>query len=247
MDNETKDVEKRSCEICGADIPPRTGRGRQAKICGSAECKAERVRRHMRAYYNKIKQTPEYQAWVASPEYKARVASPEYKAKQAKRYRDIRARVASDPEYSEVWHAQLRERARRERQRRDSDPVLRQQYLEKERERAKRRRNEEREHIMPRKSYASVRDVLEDTSGADENMKVRSELMLALCAQLKQSGMTQAQAARRWGVASARVSGLVNGKINFFSLDTLFRMAAKAGLRVRVSIQADCNNEAPPA
>ncbi|MNL75849.1 hypothetical protein D3C87_2017200 [compost metagenome] len=42
--------------------------------------------------------------------------------------------------------------------------------------------------------------------------------------------MTQIQAAELFGVTQPRISDLVRGKINLFSLDTLMDMAAAAGM-----------------
>ena len=56
--------------------------------------------------------------------------------------------------------------------------------------------------------YASVWDALEATPGAAENMRVRSALMQELVAYIAASGMTQVQAAQRFGVTQPRISDL---------------------------------------
>jgi predicted XRE-type DNA-binding protein len=55
---------------------------------------------------------------------------------------------------------------------------------------------------------------------------------------LGRSRMTQAEAAKVLGVTQARVSDLKRGKINRFSMDLLFRLAARAGLKPKLKLAA---------
>lgn len=50
--------------------------------------------------------------------------------------------------------------------------------------------------------------------------------------------MTQTQAAIALGVTQPRISALMRGRINLFSLDTLVKMATAAGLHVAMHIDA---------
>jgi predicted XRE-type DNA-binding protein len=50
-------------------------------------------------------------------------------------------------------------------------------------------------------------------------------------------GMSQQEAATLLGVTQPRVSKLVRGKINFFALDKLVNMAARAGLGVTLTVE----------
>ena len=68
-----------------------------------------------------------------------------------------------------------------------------------------------------------------------ENLRIRSELMARLRRMIEAEGMTQAAAARRFGVTQPRISNLVRGRIELFSIDTLVNMLAKAGVRVTVT------------
>jgi predicted XRE-type DNA-binding protein len=47
---------------------------------------------------------------------------------------------------------------------------------------------------------------------------------------------TQAEVARRFGVAQPRVSDLMRGKVDLFGLDTLVDMAVAAGLHIEMRI-----------
>ncbi|AIO32052.1 XRE family transcriptional regulator [Burkholderia pseudomultivorans] len=91
---------------------------------------------------------------------------------------------------------------------------------------------------MTEKRYPSVWDAIEGTPAEAENMKLRSELMIALKQRLAQLELSQAQAAQLLGVTQPRVSDLMRGKINLFGLDALVNMAAAAGLRVDLQVRA---------
>lgn len=89
---------------------------------------------------------------------------------------------------------------------------------------------------MSDRCFASVWDAIEDTPQEAENMKLRSVLMMALKDHIARTGMSQAQAARLFGVTQPRVSDLMRGKIDLFALDALVNMAAAAGLRVEMRV-----------
>ena len=89
---------------------------------------------------------------------------------------------------------------------------------------------------MKNERFASVWDAIEDTPEEAENMKLRSALMMALKAHLLRSGLSQAQAAKLFGVTQPRVSDLTRGKVDLFGLDALVNMAAAAGLRIEMRV-----------
>ena len=89
---------------------------------------------------------------------------------------------------------------------------------------------------MSKQRHASVWDAIEDTPAEVENMKLRSELMMALKKHIIRTEMSQAQAARLFGVTQPRVSDLMRGKINLLGLDALVNMAAAADLRVEMRV-----------
>jgi predicted XRE-type DNA-binding protein len=49
--------------------------------------------------------------------------------------------------------------------------------------------------------------------------------------------LTQARAAKLFGVSQPRISDLMRGKINLFSIDNLVRLLAAAGLRVDLKVK----------
>lgn len=63
-----------------------------------------------------------------------------------------------------------------------------------------------------------------------EVMKLRAEVMIRTAQQLKNRGWTQAEAARQLGITQPRVSRLIKGRAEDFSLDMLLTLATRAGL-----------------
>ena len=70
-----------------------------------------------------------------------------------------------------------------------------------------------------------------------ENLRIRSAMMRALVAFIRKEKLTQAQAAKLLGVTQPRVSDLMRGKIQLFSIDNLVVLLAAAGLRVDLKIK----------
>ncbi|WP_374533075.1 helix-turn-helix domain-containing protein [Phenylobacterium sp.] len=89
---------------------------------------------------------------------------------------------------------------------------------------------------MSDERFARVWDAIESDPGQAENMKLRSQLMMALRDHIAQEGLSQAAAAKLFGVTQPRVSDLVRGKIDLFSLDALVNMLAAAGLHIELQV-----------
>lgn len=68
-----------------------------------------------------------------------------------------------------------------------------------------------------------------------QNLLLRAQLMSRI--REAAEGLTQAEAARRFGVTQPRINDLLRGKIERFSLDALVNMLAKAGLRVAIQVR----------
>ena len=83
---------------------------------------------------------------------------------------------------------------------------------------------------MKSQTFTSVWDAIEDTPQAAASMKGRSTLLMELSNVIQKRGMTQAEAAEFFGVTQPRISDLMRGKIDLFSLDTLMNMASTAGM-----------------
>ena len=89
-----------------------------------------------------------------------------------------------------------------------------------------------------RRSSGNVFRDLWFTEADAENLRIRSELMARLRKVIDEGGLTQARAARLLGVSQPRVSDLVRGRIELFSIDALVNLLARAGMRVTVKAQA---------
>jgi predicted XRE-type DNA-binding protein len=67
-----------------------------------------------------------------------------------------------------------------------------------------------------------------------ENLKLRADLMIELRKLIERRELTQVEAAALLGVTQPRISDLVRGKIDRFSIDTLVAMLGHAGVRVQL-------------
>ena len=69
-------------------------------------------------------------------------------------------------------------------------------------------------------------------------LQMRANLMSDLRLYIEKHKLTQSAAAKRLGIAQSRVSDLVRGKWDKFSLDMLITLAARAGQRPSLVMQA---------
>lgn len=67
-------------------------------------------------------------------------------------------------------------------------------------------------------------------------MAMRAELMATLRETIAEHGWTQAQASEHLGIGQSRVSDLVRGKRDKFSLDMLVALATRAGKHVGLAV-----------
>jgi predicted XRE-type DNA-binding protein len=84
--------------------------------------------------------------------------------------------------------------------------------------------------------FANVWDAIADTPEEAANLTVRSDLMMKIEEIVKESGWTQAEAAKRCGVTQPRINDLLRGRISRFSLDALVNIASALGRKVTVSL-----------
>ena len=66
------------------------------------------------------------------------------------------------------------------------------------------------------------------------NLTARAELMSAIAHHIVERGWTQTEAAEVLGVSQPRVSDLMNGKLDLFSIDALANMLPLVGLKIEV-------------
>ncbi len=86
-----------------------------------------------------------------------------------------------------------------------------------------------KEHISKSKGNVFVKlDLPPEEATA---LAMRADLMAKLCKLIAERGWTQQEAAERLGVTQSRVSDLVRGRWDKFSLDMLVMLAARVGQR----------------
>lgn len=69
-------------------------------------------------------------------------------------------------------------------------------------------------------------------------LKMRSDLMSDLRLYIERNKLTQAEAAIQFGVTQSRVSDLVRGKWEKFSLEMLITLEARVGRKVKMRLAA---------
>ena len=69
-----------------------------------------------------------------------------------------------------------------------------------------------------------------------ENLKLRSELMIAIRTWVKDNGLTQTEAARRLNTTQPILNDAIRGRYEKFTIDRLVKMLDAAGLHVSVSV-----------
>ncbi|MBX3279819.1 MAG: XRE family transcriptional regulator [Acidobacteria bacterium] len=69
-------------------------------------------------------------------------------------------------------------------------------------------------------------------------LQMRSRLISDLRIYIEDNGLTQAQAAERFGISQSRVSDLVRGKWEKFSLEMLITLEARIGRKIRMELAA---------
>jgi predicted XRE-type DNA-binding protein len=94
---------------------------------------------------------------------------------------------------------------------------------------------------MPTKIRHSSGNVFRDLGFSpteSANLRLRSDLMTELDKVIKRRRLTQAKAAVLFGVSQPRVSDLVRGRIERFSVDTLVAMLGNAGVRIELVVRS---------
>jgi predicted XRE-type DNA-binding protein len=90
--------------------------------------------------------------------------------------------------------------------------------------------------VRARRSTGNVFKDLGFGEDEAENLKIRADLMIEVSKLIEAQGLTQAAAAELLGVTQPRISDLVRGKIDRFSVDSLIEMLGHAGACVSVVV-----------
>jgi predicted XRE-type DNA-binding protein len=84
----------------------------------------------------------------------------------------------------------------------------------------------------------NVFDDLHFNKGMTENLKIRASLMVAIKQYINDNHLTQTEAAKEFNVDQARISKLLTGHIELFTIDKLVNMLACVNLHVKFKIAA---------
>ncbi|MDM9554509.1 XRE family transcriptional regulator [Pseudomonas asiatica] len=90
---------------------------------------------------------------------------------------------------------------------------------------------------MANERSTSVWDALVDSPEEAENLRLRSKLMRVLTKTVKSWDLPQKEAAKQLHVTQPRLSELLNGKIDKFSLDALVNLLACADLEIELTVR----------
>lgn len=93
-----------------------------------------------------------------------------------------------------------------------------------------------KEKITP--SSGNVFDDLGFDAAEAAILQMRASLMNDLRAYIEKNGLTQVAAAERLGISQSRVSDLVRGKWEKFSLEMLITLESRLGRKVSVKLAA---------
>lgn len=84
--------------------------------------------------------------------------------------------------------------------------------------------------------YKNIWDAIEDDPIKSANLRLRSQLMMEVSEYVKQSGLTQTEAAEKLGTTQPRLNDVLKGKIDKCTVDRLVNMLAAIGYRVNLKV-----------
>ncbi len=70
-----------------------------------------------------------------------------------------------------------------------------------------------------------------------DKLTIKSHLMMEIESYIKEKGMTQIQASELMGVSRPRISDVMRGRIDKFTIDALVDMLSRAGRKVAVTVE----------
>jgi predicted XRE-type DNA-binding protein len=87
-------------------------------------------------------------------------------------------------------------------------------------------------------TWRDIWDAIEPEPIEAMNLRLRSQIMFAIEARVKDWGVTQKEAAKRLGVSQPRLNQLLKRRFNDFSLDALVALLEPAGLELEFDVKA---------
>ncbi len=87
--------------------------------------------------------------------------------------------------------------------------------------------------------YNNIFEAIEDDQSKASEYQTRSDLMIVIRDLIKYKNWQQKEAAKHLGLTQPRVSDLVNGRIEKFSIDKLLSCLYRLGYRFKPSIDKE--------
>jgi len=91
--------------------------------------------------------------------------------------------------------------------------------------------------MTKRRRYTNAFEAVGFPPAEAEHLRIRADLMLEVERLIVARGLTQAEAAKALHVTQPRISDLMRGKIDRFSIDTLVEMLSRAGADVTIKVR----------
>lgn len=88
--------------------------------------------------------------------------------------------------------------------------------------------------------FTRVSNVWESSSSTPEEAmlnKLKADLMIIIRELIVTNGWNQSEAAKQLSITQPRVSNLVHGQISKFSVDNLYKMLARCGYQVEMTMK----------
>lgn len=89
--------------------------------------------------------------------------------------------------------------------------------------------------------FESVWDAIATEKSA--SLKVRSELMIYIAEYVRQSGLTQKEAADKLGTTQPRLNDVIKGRIEKCSIDRLINMLDSVGIQTTIRINQPSHHQ----
>ena len=87
------------------------------------------------------------------------------------------------------------------------------------------------------KSSGSILKDLGFLKGEAEYLRIRADLLIQLQKALAERKLKQADAGELLGVSQPRISDIMRGRLDLFSIDTLVEMLSRLRIRVRLAVE----------
>lgn len=95
---------------------------------------------------------------------------------------------------------------------------------------------------MEAQRYQNVWEALTDDPHEAKILSVKSKLTMLVVQHIRSKGLTQVEASKLTGVSQPRISNLMKGQLDKFSIDMLLTLVSKLGNEVEVDFDP-CSNQ----